>query len=149
MEIADPIAFVLENKTPDLWVIAPKKMVFDAIELMSEKNVGALPVLDQGELVGIVSERDYTRKVFLGGKSSRDTPIKDIMTKKVFTISPKESVGSSLQMMTEKRVRHLPVVQSDKLIGIVTIGDLVKWTISAQDAMIDHLEGYIKGSYPA
>lgn len=148
MEIADPIASVLKSKNCELWTTTPGSTVFAAIEQMAEKNVGALPVLDGDKLVGIVSERDYTRKVILKGKSSKATSVKEVMTTKLFTITAQDSVAKSMQTMTEKRVRHLPVLDKKKIVGIVTIGDLVKWTISAQDAIIDQLEGYIQGGYP-
>ncbi len=149
VEIADPITSVLANKSSDLWTISPDATVFHAINEMSGHNVGALPVLDGDELAGIISERDYTRKVILKGKSSKDIAVRSIMSTELVTITGSDSVAKSLQTMTEKRVRHLPVVENGELAGIVTIGDLVKWIISAQDAMIDQLEGYIQGTYPA
>ena len=124
-------------------------MVFDAIQLMAEKNVGALPVLEDGKLVGIISERDYTRKVILKGKSSKETPIKDIMTQELLTVHPGDSISECMHLMTDKRIRHLPVIEEDKLVGLVSIGDLVRRTISAQTATIDNLEKYITGDYPA
>lgn len=149
MEIADPITSVLANKSPDLWTTFPGATVFDAIEQMAERNVGALPVMEGAKLVGIVSERDYTRKVILQGKSSKDTEVQSIMSTSPVTIAGSDSVARSLQVMSEHRVRHLPVLGEDgKLVGIVTIGDLVKWVISAQGAIISQLEGYIQGSYP-
>ena len=148
MEVSDPIASVLSNKSSKLWNISPKATVFNAIEKMSECNVGALPVIDDGALIGIISERDYTRNVILKGKSSHDIDVRSIMTSTLVTIKESDSVAHSLQTMTQKRVRHLPVVANGELVGIVTIGDLVKWTISAQDALIGQLEGYIQGAYP-
>ena len=148
MEVSDPITSVLSNKSSKLWTISPEATVFNAIEKMSECNVGALPVIDDGALIGIISERDYTRNVILKGKSSHDIDVRSIMTSKLVTIKESDSVAHSLQTMTQKRVRHLPVVANGELVGIVTIGDLVKWTISAQDALIGQLEGYIQGAYP-
>ncbi|MGB2403297.1 MAG: CBS domain-containing protein [Akkermansiaceae bacterium] len=148
MEVSDPITSVLANKSSKIFTIEPDATVFNAIEKMSECNVGALPVIDNGELIGIISERDYTRNVILKGKSSHDINVRSIMTCSIITISESDSVAHSLQMMTQKRVRHLPVLDNDELVGIVTIGDLVKWTISAQDALIIQLEGYIQGAYP-
>jgi CBS domain-containing protein len=124
-------------------------MVFDAIQLMAEKNVGALPVVEDGKLVGIISERDYTRKVILKGKSSKETPIKDVMTQELLTVHPGDSINECMHLMTDKRVRHLPVIEEDKMVGLVSIGDLVRRTISAQTATIDNLEKYITGDYPA
>jgi CBS domain-containing protein len=148
MEIADPISSVLVNKGSDLWTTSPEITVFDAIKVMSQKNIGALPVMAGTKLVGIVSERDYMRKVVLEGKSSKETMVSEIMTTTLFTATTRDSVEKSMFAMTQHRVRHLPVLDDGQLIGIVTIGDLVKWTISAQGAVIDQLEGYIKGSYP-
>ena len=130
------------KKSPTVWSIGPNAMVFDAIRTMDEKNVGALPVLDKGTLVGIVSERDYTRKVFLKGKSSKETPVKEIMTAQLVTVNPRDSVTDCMRIITEKRVRHLPVLEGADLVGILSIGDVVNWLISAQKAMIDNLERY-------
>ena len=123
-------------------------MVIDAIELMGQKNVGALPVVDNGTLVGIISERDYTRKVILKGMSSKETPVSDIMTAQLLTVTPSESVIECMRIMTEKRVRHLPVLEGTNLVGILSIGDVVNWFISAQTATIDNLERYVTGDYP-
>jgi CBS domain-containing protein len=117
-------------------------MVFDAIQLMDEKNVGALPVVDNKTLVGVVSERDYTRKIIVKGRSSKDTPVSNIMTKELLTVNPGESVADCMRIMTEKRVRHLPVLEGTKLVGILSIGDVVNWLMSAQNAMIDNFERY-------
>lgn len=148
MEISDPISSVLANKSPKLWTANPEDTVFHTIEKMSKRNVGALPVVKDSALIGIISERDYTRNVILKGKSSHDIDVRSIMTSSLVTISPGDSVAKSLQTMTEKHVRHLPVMDGEELVGIVTIGDLVKWIISAQDALIGQLEGYIQGGYP-
>jgi CBS domain-containing protein len=124
-------------------------MVIDAIRLMDEKNVGALPVLDSGTLVGIVSERDYTRKIIVKGRSSKDTPVSDIMTKELLTVNPRNTVTECMRIMTEKRVRHLPVLEGTDLVGILSIRDVVNWLISTQTATIDSLHCYITGYYPA
>jgi CBS domain-containing protein len=123
-------------------------MVIDAIRLMDEKNVGALPVVDNGRLVGIVSERDYTRKIILKGRSSKETPVNEIMTKQLVTVNPGDSVTECMRIISEKRVRHLPVLERADLVGILSIGDVVNWLISAQTATIDNLERYITGDYP-
>lgn len=149
MDIVDTLSSILNyKKTKEVWTIPPDRTVFEAIELMSGKNVGALPVVEGGALVGIVSERDYTRKVILKGRSSRDTPVGDIMTGEVVTADPSMKVISSLQLMTERSIRHLPVVVDGELSGIVSIGDLVRHVISCQAALIDQLKGYVTGSYP-
>jgi CBS domain-containing protein len=149
MEIAGSVSVVLAQKGSAVWSIAPSSTVFDAIHVMAEKNVGALPVLENGRLVGIISERDYTRKVILKGKSSKETLVREIMTKDLVTAHPGDSVGECMAVMTEKRVRHLPVIEGGKMVGLVSIGDLVRRIISAQTATIENLESYITGSYPA
>ena len=149
MEIAGSVGAILAHKGSAVWSIAPNAMVYDAIQLMADKNVGALPVVENGKLVGIISERDYTRKVVLKGKSSKDTPVRDIMTHEPITAHSSDSVSECMRVMTDKRVRHLPVMEGTKMIGIVSLGDLVMRIISAQTATIDHLESYITGSYPA
>lgn len=123
-------------------------MAIDAIRLMDEKNVGALPVVENGRLLGIVSERDYTRKVILKERSSKETPVSNIMTKQLLTVNPSDSVTECMRIMTEKRVRHLPVLEGKHLVGILSIGDVVNWSISAQTATINNLERYITGDYP-
>ena len=143
IEISGKVSGILaRKKVSTVWSIGPNATVIDAIRLMDEKNVGALPVLDNGKLVGMVSERDYTRKVILKGRSSKDTLVSDIMTKQVLTVNPSNSVTECMQIMTEKRVRHLPVLEGADLVGILSIGDVVNWLISAQKAMIDNLERY-------
>ena len=149
MEIAGSVSAILAHKGSAVWSIAPNATVFDAIQLMADKNVGALPVLENGKLVGIISERDYTRKVILKGKSSKETPVRDIMTLELVTAHPGDSISQCMQVMTEKRVRHLPVMEGVEMVGLVSIGDLVRRIISAQTATIDNLEKYITGDYPA
>jgi CBS domain-containing protein len=149
MEIAGSVGAILAHKGSAVWSIAPNATVFDAIQLMADKNVGALPVIENGGLVGIISERDYTRKVILKGKSSKETPVKDIMTQELLTAHSGDSVTECMHVMTEKRVRHLPVVEEGQMIGLISIGDLVRRIISAQTATIDNLEKYITGDYPA
>ncbi len=149
MDIVDTINSIINyKKTKSVWTIAPEQTVFEAIQSMSEKNVGALPVVDGNTIVGIVSERDYTRKVILKARSSRETAVSAIMTKEVITVPPSTKVVTCLQLMTERSIRHLPVVQDGELIGIVSIGDLVRHIISAQGALIDQLKDYVFGSSP-
>ena len=112
---------------------------------MAERGVGALAVVDDGRLVGIISERDYARKVILQGKSSRETPVADIMTRDLLTVRPDQKVEDSMAMMTERRIRHLPVMDGDRLLGMISIGDVVKWVISDRESLIAQLEGYITG----
>jgi predicted transcriptional regulator len=143
IEISGKVSGILAHKKAStVWSIGPNAMVFGAIQLMDEKNVGALPVVDNKTLVGVISERDYTRKVIVKGRSSKDTPVSDIMTKELLTVNPGDSVAECMRTMTEKRVRHLPVLEGTKLVGILSIGDVVNWLMSAQKATIDNLERY-------
>ena len=143
IEISGKVSSILAHKkAATVWSIGPNAMVIDAIRLMDEKNVGALPVVDNKTLVGIVSERDYTRKVIVKGRSSKDTPVSDIMTKELLTVNPGDSVAACMRIMTEKRVRHLPVLEGTKLVGILSIGDVVNWQMSALKETIDNLERY-------
>ena len=149
MEIAGSVGAILAHKGSAVWSIAPNSMVFDAIQLMADKNVGALPVVDNGQLVGMISERDYTRKVSLKGRSSKDTPVREIMTPELVTVNVTDSVSECMRVMTDSRIRHLPVMEGKKMVGLVSIGDLVRGIISAQTATIEALEKYITGDYPA
>ncbi len=149
MEIAEPVSSLLAHKpSAELWHVAPNDTVFDAIKLMAEKNIGALLVMEGNKLAGIVSERDYTRKVALLGRVSRETPVREIMTAKVISIAPSTPVETALEVITTNRVRHLPVVDNGRVIGIVSIGDLVKRIISAQEVLIGQLENFVTGAYP-
>jgi CBS domain-containing protein len=118
---------LLARKDSPVWSISPNATVFDAIQLMADKNVGALPVIDNSRLVGIISERDYARKVILKGRFSKDTPVGDIMTQELLTATPSDTITRCIRVMTEKRVRHLPVLEGTEMIGIVSIGDVLKW----------------------
>jgi CBS domain-containing protein len=136
---------ILKFKGNQVWTISPEATVFQAIQLMAEKNVGALLVTEGNKLVGIISERDYTRKVILKGKSSRDTAVREILSGQVFHIASDQTVEDGLHLMTDHRVRHLPVLDGERILGIVSIGDLVNWVISAQNTAIRQLETYITG----
>ncbi|HKI70462.1 MAG TPA: CBS domain-containing protein [Verrucomicrobiae bacterium] len=142
---AGSISEILQHKGGNTWTISPETTVFEAIQMMADKNIGALLVMDKEQLVGIISERDYTRKVALKGKSSRETPVRDILSGDLFSVKPSHSVAECLRLMTDHRVRHLPVLEGDKVAGIVSIGDLVNWVISAQSSTIHQLETYIGG----
>ena len=148
MKPLDTLDSVLRFKGRQVWSVAPTATVYEAIARMSEKSVGALLVLAEGRLAGIISERDYARKVILKDRSSKETQVWEIMTDRVFTASPDNTVEECMRSMTEHRIRHLPVLDGEKVIGIVSIGDLVNWTISAHEATIGHLQGYIEGRYP-
>lgn len=145
MEIAGTIANLLNEKDSQIWSIKPDATVYEAIEFMAAKNIGALPVVDGQKLLGILSERDYTRKVILKGKSSKSTLVQEIMSKHPATVGLNDTVGDCMRLMTENRVRHLPVLKDGDLVGILSIGDVVKWVISAQTATIDQLTKYIYG----
>lgn len=149
METTTPVGLVLDRKGHNLWSITGDATVYEAIALMAEKNVGALPVVDGGALLGMISERDYSRKVILLGRVSRETPVADIMTRDVITVGAKDSVEDCLEAMTKNHVRHLPVVEDGQLLGIISIGDLVNWIILAQSNRIDDLQRYVTGAYPA
>jgi CBS domain-containing protein len=145
MEVAGMVSGIMAQKGSTVWSIAPTATVFDAIALMADKNVGALPVVENDKLIGIISERDYTRKVILKGKLSKETRVEEIMTRQLVTAKRGDTVADCMRVMTEKRVRHLPVIEGAKMIGVLSIGDVVKWVISAQAATIDNLEQYISG----
>ena len=134
---------LLQAKGDTVYSIAPDARVYEALKLMAEKEVGALVVLADGTLAGILSERDYARKVILHGKSSHDIPVREIMTANVVTVNPGQTVDQCMALMTSKRIRHLPVVEGDRLIGVLSIGDLVKEVIAEQEATIRQLESYI------
>jgi len=134
---------LLDEKGYDIWTTTPDTLVFDALEVMADKNIGALLVLDGDNLVGIFTERDYARKVILKGKSSKEIPVRDIMTYRVVCGHPDQTIEKCLELMTVERIRHLPIVENNKIIGIVSIGDLVKAIIIEQKALISQLERYI------
>ena len=147
MDVSGTISAIMNHKSGEVFSISPDAMVFEAIEMMDKKNVGALLVLRGEELLGIISERDYTRKVFLRGKRSRETRVDEIMSRDVTITSSNEPVEKCMRLMTEQRIRHLPVIDNGKLRGVLSIGDLVKHIISTQSATIEHLESYIHGGY--
>ena len=138
---------ILAHKHAELWSISPEATVFLAIELMAEKNIGALPVMSGSKLHGVVSERDYTRKVALKGRSSKETKVSEIIAPPI-TATPSHTVEDCMKLMTTHRVRHLPILEGERVIGLVSIGDLVNWIISAQTSTIHQLESYITGHYP-
>ena len=139
------IGTLLHHKGHKVWTLPAKATVFEAIQLLAEKNIGALPVMEEDQLIGIFSERDYTRKVALAGKSSRATSVREIITTPVIPVTSQHTIEEAMRLMTEKRVRHLPVIDGGKLTGMVSIGDMVNWIISAQTATIDQMKSYLAG----
>lgn len=139
----------MQNKGRELWSTSPDATVYEAIGMMGEKGIGALVVLEDGVVVGVLSERDYSRKVVLQGRTSRDTKVGDILSHPVITVGPADSIGHCMQLMTTERIRHLPVVdERNHLLGVISMGDLVKWVMQTQSQTIQQLHGYISGEYP-
>jgi CBS domain-containing protein len=143
------IGSILGKKRKEIWFVAPQASVYEAIALMAEKSIGAVLVIADQRLVGIVSERDYARKVILKGRSSKETMVQEIMTRDLIIVSPENTVDECMRIMTERRIRHLPILDSGKLVGIVSIGDLVNAVIADQAQTIDQLHTYIGSKYPA
>jgi len=144
----EPVRCLLRKKAPVVWSISPEGTVYEAIQLMSEKHIGCLLVLSGGHLTGIVTERDYARKVVLMGRASQQTKVREIMTKPVLFVREDDTLDSAMRLMTARRLRHLPVLNGDDVAGVISIGDLVSCLVDAQHQTIEHLRGYINGSYP-
>jgi CBS domain-containing protein len=149
MKLDDSVTGVLRRKGSEVWCVPAEAPVFEAVLRMSQASVGALLVLDRGKLVGIVSERDYARKVILSGRSSNETLVREIMTGPVITVAPTATVDECMQLMTDCRIRHLPVLDGQRIAGVVSMGDLVQWIVSAHEVMVEQLNNYITGRYPA
>ena len=149
MKLVDRVELILKRKGSQVYSITPEVTVYDALEKMAANAVGALVVMDGTDLVGIISERDYARKVILAGRSSKEMKVHEIMSSPAVTVNLKTTVDECMERMTEKRCRHLPVVEGERVVGVVSIGDIVHWIITAQDLTIRQLEDYISGKYPA
>jgi CBS domain-containing protein len=143
--VSDTVGSILRHKGREVWSIDPGASVFQAITMMAERSIGAVVVIADGQLVGIMSERDYARKVILHSRSSKDTLVTEIMTTPVVSVGPQQTVEECMRLMTTKRIRHLPVLEQGKVIGIVSIGDLVRKVVTAQGEIIQHLQEYISG----
>ena len=149
MEIHGTVRDILQNKDGAVWTTSPQNTVYEAIGLMGEKNIGALVAVENGEVVGVLSERDYSRKVVLQGRTSRDTLVGQILTRPAVTVRRKDSIEKCMQLMTSQRIRHLPVVTEDnRPIGLISMGDIVNWVMQSQRQTIQQLQGYISGEYP-
>jgi len=148
IKLSGTVGSVLKRKGSEIWFVTPDQTVYEAIESMAHKGVGALLVISGDKLVGIISERDYARKVTLEGKSSRTTLVKEIMTSPVIFVTPDQSVDECMGIITRSRIRHLPIMENEKVLGVVSIGDLVKWVVSEQEETIEHLQNYITAKYP-
>jgi CBS domain-containing protein len=149
MEIHGTVRDILQSKGENVWTTSPGSTVYEAIGLMGEKNIGALVAVENGEVIGVLSERDYSRKVVLQGRTSRDTLVGEILSRPAVTVRRKDSIEKCMQLMTSHRIRHLPVVTEDnRPIGLVSMGDMVNWVIQSQRHTIQQLQGYISGEYP-
>lgn len=149
MKLHDAVALILAHKGSEVHAVSPDATVYEALKKLAEHDIGALVVMRGSELVGIFSERDYARQVILKGRFSHETRVHEIMSSPVLTVSPQTTVDECMQLMTRHRYRHLPVVDGGRVVGVVSIGDLVNWIISTQDFTIHQLEHYITGKYPA
>jgi CBS domain-containing protein len=148
IELSEPVRSLLHQKGQTVWTIPPDATVYEAIKQMADKKIGALIVMRAGRLDGIVTERDYARNVILKGKQSRETRVHDIMTAQVLFVTPNQSIDDCMRLMTSRRVRHLPVLEGESVVGIVSMGDLVNWIIASHEQTIQHLQNYIAGTYP-
>src|SRR5258708_3182950 len=149
MKTIGTISNILHHKGRNVWSVSPETKVFDAISLLAEKNVGALLVMSGNSLVGIFTERDYTRNVALKGRNSKDTMVREIISSTVLSVTPDHTIEEFMRLITEHRVRHLPVLEEGKVSGVVSIGDLVNWIISSQSVALEQMEQYISGGYPS
>jgi CBS domain-containing protein len=148
MEIHGTVRDILQNKGGEVWTTSPQNTVYEALGLMGEKNIGALVTVEDGRVIGVLSERDYSRKVVLLGRASRDTLVGEIIAGPAITVQSSDSIEKCMLMMTSHRIRHLPVVDDERLVGLISMGDLVQWVMHSQRHTILQLQGYIAGEYP-
>jgi CBS domain-containing protein len=148
MEINGTVYDILHNKGGEIWTTKPEDSVYDAIRLMGEKNIGALVALENGDVIGVLSERDYSRKVVLQGRTSRDTRVGEIISRPAITVCSKDGIETCMELMTCNRIRHLPVVDDGHVVGLISMGDLVRWVMLSQRHTIQQLQCYISGDYP-
>ena len=148
MEIHGTVYDILHNKSGNICTTSPEDSVYDAIRQMGEKNIGALVVMENDQIVGVLSERDYSRKVVLQGRTSRDTKVGEIISRPAISVCSKDGIEKCMQLMTSNRIRHLPVIDENRLVGLISMGDLVTWVMNSQRHTIEQLQGYISGDYP-
>jgi CBS domain-containing protein len=148
MEIHGTVYDILHNKSGNICTTSPEDSVYDAIRQMGEKNIGALVVMENDQIVGVLSERDYSRKVVLQGRTSRDTKVGEIISRPAISVCSKDGIEKCMQLMTSNRIRHLPVIDENRLVGLISMGDLVTWVMHSQRHTIEQLQGYISGDYP-
>ena len=142
----DKVLDILEKKGSEFYYVHPENTIFEALQKMAENDIGAVMVIDNGDLVGMFTERDYARKIILHGHTSKETKVGDFMTKSIYSVHPETSITDCMEVMTTKRVRHLPVIKQEKILGLISIGDVVNYVIQQKDSTIKHLENYIHGS---
>ncbi|MGA0845476.1 MAG: CBS domain-containing protein [Luteolibacter sp.] len=148
MEIQGTVSDILQSKGNQVWTTEPDASVYDAIGLMGEHNIGALVVMEDDAVAGVITERDYSRKVVLRGRTSRESRVSEILSRPAIVVTPDEGIGNCMKIMTDRRIRHLPVIEGNQLVGMISMGDLVRWVIQAQQQTIMQLRGYISGEYP-
>jgi CBS domain-containing protein len=147
MKVLDSVGMILKEKGGQIWSVSPNATVYEALEVMADKRIGALLVMQADKLLGVISERDYARKIILAGRSSKNTPVSDIMSAPALTVNAETTVDDAMHTMTEYRIRHLPVIDTEgNVSGIVSVGDLVKWIITSHEQTIEQLESYISGA---
>ena len=149
MELLDTVESVLSQKRGSIWTVAPESTVYEALAMMADREIGSLLVMSGGKLIGLISERDYARKIALMGRSSKETTVAEVMSTDPVSVTPRDTVSKCMELMTDRRRRHLPVIDGDRVIGVLSIGDLVNWIVKSHEKTIEQLHSYIAGAYPA